>query len=280
MPIRFAHRPGLVVYLTVGDPDVATTRAIALAAIDAGADVLELGVPFSDPLADGPVIERASHRAVANGTTMADVLTLARELRAARPQTGLVIFSYLNPILRYGRSGVGERSDVGERSIVGIFDRFCSDAKAAGVDGILATDLTIEEAEGKYLDAMRAANLAPIFLAAPTSTDDRLQRIAAVSQGFVYAISRVGITGTQQTLASDARSLVERLRRYTTLPIALGFGVSNATHVAALGEFADAAVIGSAIVGLIENTAPKDAPAAVAQFIEGLRPVAAAPTTR
>jgi tryptophan synthase alpha chain len=280
MPIRFAHRPGLVVYLTVGDPDVATTRAIALAAIDAGADVLELGVPFSDPLADGPVIERASHRAVANGTTMADVLTLARELRAARPQTGLVIFSYLNPILRYGRSGVGERSDVGERSIVGIFDRFCSDAKAAGVDGILATDLTIEEAEGKYLDAMRAANLAPIFLAAPTSTDDRLQRIAAVSQGFVYAISRVGITGTQKTLASDARSLVERLRRYTTLPIALGFGVSNATHVAALGEFADAAVIGSAIVGLIENTAPKDAPAAVAQFIEGLRPVAAAPTTR
>jgi tryptophan synthase alpha chain len=274
MPIRFAHRPGLVVYLTVGDPDVATTRAIALAAIDAGADVLELGVPFSDPLADGPVIERASHRAVANGTTMADVLTLARELRAARPQTGLVIFSYLNPILRY------RRSDVGERTSVGVFDRFCSDAKAAGVDGILATDLTIEEAEGKYLDAMRAANLAPIFLAAPTSTDDRLQRIAAVSQGFVYAISRVGITGTQQTLASDARSLVERLRRYTTLPIALGFGVSNATHVAALGEFADAAVIGSAIVGLIENTAPKDAPAAVAQFIEGLRPVAAAPTTR
>jgi tryptophan synthase alpha chain len=271
MPIRFAHHPGLVVYLTVGDPDVATTHAIALAAIDAGADVLELGVPFSDPLADGPVIERASHRAVANGTTMADVLTLARELRAARPQTGLIIFSYLNPILRYGRIDVGG---------VGIFDRFCSNAKAAGVDGVLATDLTIEEAEGPYLDAMRAANLAPIFLAAPTSTDDRLQRIAAVSQGFVYAISRVGITGTRQTLASDARSLVERLRRYTSLPIALGFGVSNASHVTALGEFADAAVIGSAIVGLIENTAPKDAPAAVAQFIEGLRPIAAAPTIR
>jgi tryptophan synthase alpha chain len=265
MPIRFAHRPGLVVYLTVGDPDLATTRSIAIAAIDAGADVLELGVPFSDPLADGPVIERASHRAVANGTTLADVLALARELRVARPQTGLIIFSYLNPILRYGRSGVG------------IYDRFTTDAKAAGVDGVLATDLTIEEAEGGYLDAMRAVSLAPIFLAAPTSTDDRLRRIAAVSEGFVYAISRVGITGTQQTLASDARSLVERLRRYTTLPIALGFGVSNATHVAALGEFADAAVIGSAIVGLIEKTAPKDAPAAVAQFIEGLRPVAATP---
>jgi tryptophan synthase alpha chain len=268
MPIRFEHRPGLVVYLTVGDPDLATTRAIALTAIDAGADVLELGVPFSDPLADGPIIERASHRAVANGTTLADVLALARELWAARPQTGLIIFSYLNPILRYGRSGLGS------------MDRFTADAKAAGVDGVLATDLTIEEAEGKYLYAMRAAGLAPIFLAAPTSTDDRLKRIAAVSEGFVYAISRVGITGTQHTLAADARSLVERLRRYTKLPIALGFGVSNATHVAALGEFADAAVIGSAIVGLIEKTAPKDAPAAVAQFIEGLRPVATAPASR
>jgi tryptophan synthase alpha chain len=274
MPIRFEQKPGLVVYLTVGDPDLATTRAIALAAIDAGADVLELGVPFSDPLADGPVIERASHRAVANGTTLRDVLALARDLRAARPQTGLVLFSYLNPILRYGRS------DAGERSGAGIFERFTADAKAAGVDGVLATDLTIEEAEGGYLDAMHAANLAPIFLAAPTSTDDRLRRIAAVSQGFVYAISRVGITGTQQTLASDARSLVERLRRYTTLPIALGFGVSNAAHVAALGEFADAAVIGSAIVGIVEKSAPREAAAAVARFIEGLRPVVAAPTPR
>ena len=263
MPIRFIQRPGLVVYLTVGDPDVPTTRAIALAAIDAGADVLELGVPFSDPLADGPVIERASHRAVANGTTLSHVLALARELRAARPQAGLVIFSYLNPILRYARSGVG------------LFDRFCADARAAGVDGVLATDLTIEEAEEAYLPALRAAGLAPIFLAAPTSTDERLRRIAAVSEGFVYAISRVGITGTQQSLATGARSLVDRLRRYTQLPIALGFGVSNAAHVAALGEFADAAVVGSAIVGLIERTAPQEAPAAVARFIEALRPVAA-----
>jgi tryptophan synthase alpha chain len=262
MPIRFAHRPGLVVYVTVGDPDLATTRAIALAAIDAGADVLELGVPFSDPLADGPVIERASHRAVAHGTTLANVLALAGEVRIARPQTGLIIFSYLNPILRYG------------------LERFTADAKAAGVDGVLATDLTIEEAEGRYLNAMRAAGLAPIFLAAPTSTDERLRRIATVSQGFVYAISRLGITGTQQTLAADARSLVERLRRFTKLPVALGFGVSNASHFAAVGEFADAAVIGSAIVGLIERTSPKDAPAAVAQFIEGLRSATAGQTAR
>lgn len=262
MPIHFARRPGLVVYLTVGDPDVATTRAVALAAIDAGADVLELGVPFSDPLADGPVIERASHRAVANGTTMGHVLSLARELHAARPQAGIVIFSYLNPILRYG------------------LPRFCSEARAAGVDGVLATDLTIEEAEGDYMQAIRGAGLAPIFLAAPTSTDERLRRIAAVSEGFVYAISRVGITGAQQTLDSDARTLVERLRRYTTLPIALGFGVSSATHVAALGQFADAAVVGSAIVGLIERSSLEDAPAAVARFIEGLRPVAAAAAVR
>ncbi len=256
MPIRFAQHPGLVVYLTVGDPDVATIRAVALAAIDAGADVIELGVPFSDPLADGPVIERASHRAVAKGTTMAHVLTLARDLHAARPQAGLIVFSYLNPILSYG------------------LQRFCSEASAAGVDGVLATDLTIEEAEGDYLKAIRGAGLAPIFLAAPTSTDERLQRIAAVSEGFVYAISRVGITGAQQSLAADARGLVERLRRYTRLPIALGFGVSSASHVAALGEFADAAVVGSAIVGLIERSAPADAPAAVARFVEGLRPVA------
>jgi tryptophan synthase alpha chain len=272
MPIRFAQRPGLVVYLTVGDPNVATTRAIALAAIDAGADVLELGVPFSDPLADGPVIERASHRAVANGTTMADVLALARALRAARPQVGLIIFSYLNPILRYGKTA-GHAAD-SALSGGGIFDRFCHDAREAGVDGVLATDLTIEEAEGSYLTAMRAAGLAPIFLTAPTSTDERLARIAAVSEGFVYAISRLGITGTQQTLAADARSLVERVRRYTNLPIALGFGVSNASHIAALAEFADAAVVGSAIVGLIEKSTPAEAPAAVARFIEGLRPVA------
>ena len=258
MPIHFAQRPGLVVYLTVGDPDLATTRAVALAAIDAGADVLELGVPFSDPLADGPVIERASHRAVANGITMGHVLTLARDLHAARPQTGLVIFTYLNPILSFG------------------LERFCTEARAAGVDAVLATDLTLEEADGAYLKAIRGAGLAPIFLAAPTSTDERLQRIAGVCEGFVYAISRVGITGAQQSLAADARGLVERLRRYTKLPIALGFGVSTATHVAALGEFADAAVVGSAIVGLIERSTPQDAPAAVAAFIEGLRPVATA----
>jgi tryptophan synthase alpha chain len=257
MPIHFEHKPGLVIYLTVGDPDIATTRAIALAAIDGGADVLELGVPFSDPLADGPVIQRASERAVANGTRLADVLALAKDLRQQRPRTGLVIFSYLNPILRYGLA------------------RFCNDAAAAGVDGVLVTDITVEEARGDYLDNLHGAGLKPIFLAAPTSPDSRLKAIAEASEGFVYAISRTGITGTQPTLASDAKGLVERIRRYTDLPIALGFGVSHAAHVAAVGEYADAAVIGSAIVSLIEQSTPQDAPSVVARFIEGLRPAPA-----
>jgi tryptophan synthase alpha chain len=253
MPIRFEHKPGLVIYLTVGDPSVADTHAIALAAIDAGAEVLELGVPFSDPLADGPVIQRASERAVANGTRLVDVLALAKELRQERPAAGLAIFSYLNPILRYG------------------LERFCTDAAAAGVDGVLVTDITVEEAQGDFLQQMHRTGLKPIFLAAPTSPDVRLKAIAEASEGFVYAISRTGITGTQVTLAADARGLVERLRRYTDLPIALGFGVSHAGHVAAVGEYADAAVIGSAIVSLIEQTTAAEAPLAVARFIQGLR---------
>jgi tryptophan synthase alpha chain len=252
MPIRFAGKPGLVAYITAGDPNLAATREIAIAAIDAGADVIELGVPFSDPLADGPVIQRASERAVKNGTKLSDVLSLAAQLRGARPEAGLVIFSYYNPILRYG------------------LERFCSAAQQAGVDGVLVTDMIVEEAD-EYLETLRRHNLAPVFLAAPTSPDERLKRIAAVSGGFVYAISRVGITGTQSALASDASLLVERLRRYTDLPIAVGFGVSNADHFAAVGEFADAAVIGSAIVAIVEQSEPQEAPSSIARFIKGLR---------
>ena len=257
MPIRFQNKPGLVVYLTVGDPDLNTTRAIALAAIDAGADVIELGVPFSDPVADGPVIQRASERAVAHGTRLADVLTLAAELRAERPEAGLVLFSYLNPVLQYGgRAGLAH---------------FCEMVQAAGIDGVLLTDMIVEEAS-EYLDLMARYDLAPIFLAAPTSPDARLQRIAERSRGFVYAISRVGITGAQSAVESDAATLVARLRRYTDLPIAVGFGISQPQHVAQVGAFADAAVIGSAIVSLIERSTPEDAPQVIARFIEGLRP--------
>jgi len=257
MAIRFDHKPGLVVYLTAGDPSLKATREIALAAIDAGADVIELGVPFSDPLADGPVIQRAMERALAHGaghgaTRLKDVLALAREIRAARPAAGLVIFSYLNPILRYGLA------------------KFADDAKAAGADGVLATDMIVEEA-GEYLKEMSRVDLAPIFLAAPTSPDARLEAIATHSKGFVYAISRTGITGTRESVATDAAALVGRIRRWSKLPIAVGFGISNAEHVAQVAEFADAAVVGSAIVELIERATPETAPDLVARFIKGLR---------
>jgi tryptophan synthase alpha chain len=261
MAIRFDHKPGLVVYLTAGDPSLEATFEIALAAIDAGADVIELGVPFSDPLADGPVIQRAMERALAQGTRLKDVLGLAREIRAARPEAGLVVFSYLNPILRYGLA------------------KFADDAKAAGVDGVLATDMIVEEA-GDYLKEMTRVDLAPIFLAAPTSPDARLEAIAAHSKGFVYAISRTGITGTQASVAGDAAALVARIRRFSGpaargLPIAVGFGISNAEHVAQVAEFADAAVVGSAIVELIERavseSGPETTPDRVARFIKGLR---------
>jgi len=257
MPIRFDRKPGLVVYLTAGDPSLDATRAIALAAIDAGADVIELGVPFSDPLADGPIIQRASERALARGTRLSDVLQLARAIRAERPAPGLVIFSYLNPILSYGLT------------------RFADDAAAAGVDGVLATDMIVEEA-GEYLAKLARVGLAPIFLAAPTSPDERLEAIATHSRGFVYAISRTGITGKQQTMTSDAAALVARIRRWTTLPVAVGFGISNAEHVAQVAEFADAAVVGSAIVELIERSTAETAPDAVARFIKGLQLSAAA----
>ena len=255
MPIEFKQKPGIVAYLTAGDPDLAATLAIALAAIDNGADVIELGVPFSDPLADGPVIQRASQRAVARGVRLTDVLEVARQLRAARPVCGLVIFSYLNPVVRMGMK------------------RFCAAAADAGVDGVLLTDMIVEEAD-EYLAEMKANGLAPVFLAAPTSPDARLKAIAEASQGFVYAISRVGITGTQQKVAGDASELVARLRAFTAprgLPIAVGFGISNAEHVHAVAQFADAAIIGSALVALIEKSSPAEAPLAVGKFIAGLR---------
>ena len=252
--IRFDRKPGLVIYLTAGDPDLATTREMAIAAIDAGADVIELGVPFSDPLADGPVIQRASERAVARGTRLADVLGICREIRDARPQAGIILFSYLNPVIRMG------------------MEAFVKAAKDSGADGVLLTDMIVEEA-AEYLDVMRAHELAPVFLAAPTSPDDRLRAIAEHSRGFVYAISRVGITGTQTELATDAEQLVRRLKQFTNLPIALGFGISTAEHVRTVSTFADAAVVGSAVVSLVERTPPEQAAAAVGNFVRSLRGV-------
>ncbi len=228
MPLRFQNRPALVAYLTCGDPDLATTLDIALAAIDAGAEVIELGVPFSDPVADGPVIQRASERALRHGTSLLQVLELARQIRK-KSQAGLIIFTYLNPVLRMG------------------IKNFSAAAQDACVDGALITDLPVEES-GDYLAEMQKRNLATVFLAAPTSTDARLKQIARASSGFVYAVSRTGVTGARQQMPEDAPKLVGRLRRYTDLPVAVGFGISTAEQFRAVGEFADAAVVGSAIV--------------------------------
>ena len=249
--IAFPKDGGLVVYVTIGDPDLATSQAVILAAIDAGANVIELGVPFSDPVADGPVIQRASERALSAGVTLRDVLAVAAEVRRKRTHAGLIVMSYLNPILRYG------------------MEALIKQAANAGIDGVLATDLTFEESDG-FRASMKEHGLAPILLAAPTSSEARLKKIGRAAEGFLYAISRTGITGAQQQVADDAKKLVKRLRKHTRAPVALGFGISNAAQFREVTRFADAAVIGSAIVRSIEEH-KRDAPAAVADFIKSLR---------
>jgi tryptophan synthase alpha chain len=244
---NFQHKPSLVAYITCGDPDLRTSREVALAAIEAGAEVIELGVPFSDPVADGPIIQRASERALRNRVSLEHVLNLAKDIRK-QSDAGLIVFSYLNPIMRMG------------------LERFVEEAASAGADGALVTDLPVEEADD-YLRLMRKRDLATVFLAAPTSTDDRLKRIAEASTGFVYAVSRTGITGARKELAEDAARLVKRLRKFTNLPIAVGFGISSAEHFAAVGDFADAAAVGSAIVQTIESNPGKEAQA-VAEWIK------------
>jgi len=250
--ISFARKPALIAYITCGDPDLATSRDVAMACIDAGVATIELGVPFSDPVADGPVIQRAADRALRRGTSLPQVLDLARDIRKQSP-VGIVIFSYLNPILRLGMEN---------------FARRCKDA---GADGALITDLPVEEA-GEYLERMRAQQLATIFLAAPTSPDRRLRQIVHASSGFVYAVARTGVTGARQHMSQDARELVKRIRKVTRLPVALGFGISTREQVAEVAAFADAAVVGSAIVQTIEQNPGKEA-ASVAKFIEQLSAV-------
>src|SRR5438270_8185077 len=234
MPLRFQQKPAMVAYVTCGNPDMETTHAIVLGAIDAGADVVELGVPFSDPVADGPVIQRASERALRAGTTLKGVLSLARAVRAARPKSGLIIFSYFNPVLRMGLAN------------------FCASAAEAGVDGALITDLTVEEAD-EYIACMRQKNLATVFLAAPTSPDARLAKIAAASRGFIYAVSRTGVTGTRADVSTDAQGLVSRIRKFTQLPFAVGFGISTPEQVVDVGKWADPVAVGSAIVERVEK---------------------------
>lgn len=244
-------RPALIAYLTAGDPDPGRTAGIALALERGGADILELGVPFSDPVADGPVIQHASDRALKAGTTLPRVLEIAAEIRS-RSQMPIILFSYLNPLLRYG------------------LDRLCADARQAGIDGCLFTDLSVEEAGGTVA-TMREAGLDTVFLAAPTSTDRRLKLVAEYSTGFVYVVSRTGVTGEQASVASGVDDLVRRLRQLTELPLAVGFGISRREHVQAVGGYADGVVVGSAVMRAVEQAgAAPDLEARVESFFKEL----------
>src|SRR3984885_8325629 len=246
MPFYFQTRPSLVVYVTCGDPDLATTRDVVLAAIEAGAAVIELGIPFSDPVADGPVIQRASERALKAGTTLASVIELVRRIRqsnsAAATKIPIVLFGYYNPMFQMG------------------IEKFAAASSAAGADGVLATDLTPEESI-EYRRILAAHNLDTVFLAAPTSTDERIDKISAATSGFLYLISRTGVTGAKDSLPEDLPSLIRRVRSHTNLPLAVGFGISLPGHVSVLGGLADAAVIGSALVSEIEKAESIDAAA-------------------
>jgi tryptophan synthase alpha chain len=244
--------PGLVTYVTAGDPDLPRSADILRALDRAGADVLEVGVPFSDPLADGPVIQRATERALAAGTTLARVLDMVGATRA-EVKAPIVIFSYANPILRMGAANFADR------------------ARASGVDGVLVLDLPIEEA-GEFRGMMAARGIDTIFLLSPTTTDERLRAAAALGSGFLYAISRLGVTGARDRLADGAREIVERVRAASTLPVAIGFGISRPEHVREVGQWADAAVVGSALVNVIAEagTAP-DLATRVEEYVRWLK---------
>ena len=226
-------RKGLIAYLTVGDPSLERTPALVEALVRGGADLIELGVPFSDPIADGPVIQRAGERALKAGTTLAGVLEAAAEIRR-HSEVPLLLFTYLNPVLRYG------------------LDRLARDAAASGIDGCLLTDAGVEEAH-EYVEAMHRHGLDTVFLAAPTSTPRRLELVARYSTGFVYLVSRTGVTGERESLSGAVAPLIRAVRAVTDLPLAVGFGISRPEHVAELGRQVEAVVVGSAFVRLIES---------------------------
>ena len=236
--LRAGKTPGLVTYVTAGDPDLPRTEGILCALDRAGADVLEIGVPFSDPLADGPVIQRATERALASGTTLTRVLDLLERLRPEL-RAPVVVFSYANPILRMGA------------------ERFADRAQAAGVDGVLVLDLPIEEAGG-FRSMLAARRIDTILLLSPTTTDERLRKAASLGSGFLYAISRLGVTGARETVADGAQAMVQRIRQASDLPVALGFGISKPEHVREVGRWADAAVVGSALVNVIADAGTAD----------------------
>ena len=233
--LKRTERKAFIPYITAGDPDLETTAEIILELERSGSDLIELGVPFSDPMADGPVIQRASERALKHGVSPRDCLAIVRKIRKSS-DIPIILFSYLNPLLALGLEGLGAR------------------LRDAGVDGVLATDLVPEEG-GDFTRELRAAGLDTIFLVAPTSTDERLKLVSESSTGFIYAVSRTGVTGVRQSLSEVAAALAERVRRFTDLPVAVGFGISNSEHVREVWKHADGAVVGSRIVSEIEESA-------------------------
>ena len=248
--MREKNEKALIGFVVAGDPDLPKTAEIVLAIADAGADIVELGVFFSEPIADGPVIQRSGARAMRQGAYLPAILDLVKEIRS-KSEVPLVMMTYLNPILRYG------------------LERFCTDAAERGVDGVLVTDLSLEEA-APFIAVMRSNGLDTVFLAAPTSTEARLKRVAAYSTGFVYAVSRAGTTGAKDSLSGAIGPLLVRLRSVTSLPIAVGFGISRPEHLTHLAPLADGMVVGSALVKVIEDHPDDPAPHA-AEFVRWLR---------
>jgi tryptophan synthase alpha chain len=249
--LRDEKRGGLVAYVTAGDPDRSTSEDILVALAEGGADVIEVGVPFSDPLADGPVIQRASERALAAGMTLRGVLALVTAVRA-KIETPIVLFTYANPVVRMDP------------------DTFAEAARDAGVDGVLILDYPVEEAEPLRAPLV-AAGLDPIFLISPTTADERIRRSSELGAGFLYVISRLGVTGARAEMAADTAALVARIRQQATLPVALGFGISRPEHVAEACRHADAAVVGSAIVNVIAEKSANESAAAVQQYVRWLK---------
>jgi len=249
--IRASPDPGLVTFITAGDPDLDRSAEILRALNSAGSDVLEIGVPFSDPLADGPVIQRASERALQSGTTLSRTIAMVEQVRP-KVEAGIVLFTYANPVVRMGQKVFLER------------------AANAGVDGVLILDLPIEEAEEFHTTA-KNVGVDPIFLLSPTTSDVRIKRAAELGQGFLYGISRLGVTGAQDTLSDGAEALVARIRRLTNMPIALGFGISRPEHVSEVGQWADAAVVGSGLVDVIARASSEGLLADVERYVKWLR---------
>jgi tryptophan synthase alpha chain len=235
LDLKRAGRKALIVYITAGDPDLERTARLMIELERSGADIIELGVPFSDPMADGPVIQRASERALKNGVRLSDCLELARQVRSSS-DVPILLFSYLNPLLAFG------------------LDRLSKQLPDAGIDGVLVTDLVPEEARD-FIERMRASQIDTVFLVAPTSTDERIELIAGACTGFIYALSRTGVTGMRQSLSEAVAGLVRRIRQFTDLPIAVGFGISTPEQIAEVWRYADGAVVGSRIVSEIEKYA-------------------------